>query len=130
VMLLSIDLFRYGMDIYERRLEGSLTSWQMRKIEERLNEVAAPPSLVMLAELCRLSVRQLTRKFRASCGCSVGDYVSKRQIEHAKRLLSEDESVALIAQKLGFSSTSNFCYAFKRETGLSPGNFRQKLLGE
>jgi AraC family transcriptional regulator len=128
VMQLLVDLFRFGMDIYERQSPGGLAPWQLKRIEERLNEVCEAPSLSMLADLCRLSVRQLTRSFRASRGCSIGTYVSQRQIEHAKSLLSDDNSVASIATTLGFSSPSNFSVAFRRETGLTPGQFRQRLL--
>jgi AraC-like DNA-binding protein len=54
--------------------------------------------------------------------------VAERQMEHAKRLLAADESVSAIAGVLGFSSSSNFCFAFRRATGLSPGDFRRRLL--
>ena len=36
------------------------------------------PSLAELAELCALSVRQLTRGFRASRGCSLGEHIAQR----------------------------------------------------
>lgn len=128
VMQMMVDLFRFGMAIYERQPQGGLAPWQLRRIEERLSEVSAAPNLSMLADLCRISVRQLTRSFRTSRGCSIGAYVTQRQMEHAKSLLAEDESVATIAAKLGFSSPSNFSVAFRREIGLTPGQFRQRLL--
>jgi len=128
VMQLVVDLFRFGMDIYERQSHGGLAPWQLRRIEERLKDVSEAPTLSMLAELCRISVRQLTRSFRASRGCSIGAYVAQRQMDHAKSLLADENSVADIASKLGFSSPSNFSVAFRRETGLTPGQFRQRLL--
>lgn len=130
VMQLVVDLFRFGMDIYERQSQGGLASWQLRRIEERLNEISEAPTLSMLAEMCRISVRQLTRSFRASRGCSIGAYVAQRQMEHAKKLLAAETSVTVISHQLGFSSPSNFCVAFRRKTGLTPGQFRQRLLRE
>lgn len=123
----SVDLLRYGLALPERSVQGGLAPWQLRRIEERLYEVREAPSLQELADLCGFSVRQLTRSFRIARGCSVGEHVADRQIGHAKRLLAADESVAGIADTLGFSSSSNFCYAFRRATGLTPGQYRQSL---
>ncbi len=123
----SVDLLRYGLALPERGVQGGLAPWQLRRIEERLYEVREAPTLHELAELCGISVRQLTRAFRTARGCSVGTHVADRQIGHAKRLLAADQSVAAIAGTLGFSSSSNFCYAFRRATGLSPGEYRQAL---
>jgi AraC family transcriptional regulator len=126
---LAIELVRYGAAIADRQAHGGLASWQLRLIDERLKEVREAPTLPVLARLCRISVRQLTRGFRASRGCSIGAYVADSQLEHAKRLLAEDESVSSIAHTLGFSSNSNFCFAFRRATGSTPGQFRRNLLG-
>ncbi|MDB5973117.1 MAG: AraC family transcriptional regulator [Hydrocarboniphaga sp.] len=124
---MGVDLLRYGAALPERPIQGSLAPWQLRRIEERLAEVRESPSLLELAQLCGISVRQLTRSFRAARGCSVGAYVAGRQITHAMRLLAADESVASIATTLGFSSSSNFCSAFRRAAGITPGQYRHSL---
>lgn len=124
---LGVDLLRYGAALPERITHGGLAPWQLHRIEERLLDLSETPTLHELAELCRLSVRQLTRSFRIARGCSVGAYVADRQITHAKRRLAVDESVASIAATMGFSSSSNFCSAFRRATGLTPGQYRQSL---
>jgi len=124
---ISIDLLRYGAVLPERPLHRGLVPWQLSRIDERLREVREAPTLQELAALCRVSVRQLTRAFRAVRGCSVGAHVASSQIGHAKALLGADESVAVIAVTLGFSSSSNFCSAFRRATGMTPGDYRQSL---
>lgn len=124
---LAIELARYCAVVNEGPQAGGLAPWRLRLIDERLREVREPPTLAELAELCRLSVRQLTRGFRASRGCSIGDYLALSRVEHAKRLLAGDESVKSIAYSLGFSSPSSFCFAFRRATGETPGQFRQRL---
>jgi AraC family transcriptional regulator len=88
--------------------------------------VREAPTLAELAALCRLSVRQLTRGFRASRGCSVGEYVAQSQVDHARQLLARDESVKAVAHSLGFSSPSKFSSAFRRATGQTPRQFRQR----
>ena len=98
----------------------------LRLIEERLSEHDKAPSLSDLAELCGLSVRQLTRGFRVSRGCSIGDYLEQRRIESAKRMLMRGEAVKGVAFALGFASPSSFTFAFRRAVGSSPTRFRQK----
>jgi len=125
---LAIELVRHGSTLEESPQHGALVPWQLRLIDERLREVREAPALSDLAALCRISVRQLARGFRASKGCSIGAYVANRQMEHAKQLLASEQNVTSIADALGFSSASNFCVAFRRATGLTPGNFRKSLL--
>lgn len=125
---LVIELSRYFHQISEIPLSGGLAPWRLRLITERLRQVREPPTLEELATLCKLSVRQLTRAFRASRGCSIGDYVASKRINHAKHLLATGASVKDIARDLGFSSSSSFCYAFRRATGVTPREFRQRAL--
>jgi len=125
---LAIELGRYWTAIAEGAVTGGLHPWRLRLIDERLRDVREAPTLTELAALCRLSVRQLTRGFRASRGCSIGDYVAQSRVDHARRLLATDQTVRTIAHSLGFSSTSAFAYAFRRATGETPGRFRQRVL--
>ena len=125
---LAVELYRHGEDVADRERDGGLSAWRLRLIDERLKDVAPAPTSTELAELCRLSVRQLARGFRTSRGCSLGQYVVRCQIEHAKYLLSQGVGVGIIAGVLGFSSSSSFCFAFRRETGYAPKQYRQRLM--
>ncbi|MDB5968662.1 MAG: AraC family transcriptional regulator [Hydrocarboniphaga sp.] len=127
VAQLGIDLARYCTRVHDVPVSGGLSPWRLRLIDERLREVQAAPTLNELAGLCKLSVRQLTRGFSASRGCSIGSYVANARIDHAKRMLLCDESVKAISYSLGFSSPSGFCYAFRRATGVTPREFRQRV---
>lgn len=128
VAQLAIELTRYCTEIGKTAKTGGLPTWRLRLIDERLQQLGQAPTLAELADLCRLSVRQLTRGFRASRGCSIGDYVANSRMKQAKQLLATDQSVKSIAYALGFSSPSSFCYAFRRDTGETPGQYRQRLL--
>lgn len=125
---LAIELARYCEAVTDSPASGGLAAWRLRLIEERLRDGREPPTLTELADLCNLSVRQLTRGFRTSRGCSIGDYVVQSRIDSAKRLLGTDDSVKAIAYAIGFSSTSSFSYAFRRATGVTPRQFRQRIL--
>jgi AraC family transcriptional regulator len=123
---LAIELARFYLEKEEQPATGGLAGWRLRLIDERLSEDPAAPSLSELARHCNMSVRQLTRGFKVSRGCSIGDYVEQRRMERARRMLVQGESVKTIAFTMGFSSPSSFTYAFRRAVGISPSQFRQR----
>ncbi len=125
---LAIELGRFCLDVTEKPVTGGLAGWRLRLIDERLSAGTCAPNLGDLAALCKVSVRQLTRGFRISRGCSIGDYAEARRMEAARRLLEHATSVKAIAFALGFSSPSSFTFAFRRATGISPSQFRQRQL--
>ncbi|GAA0325682.1 hypothetical protein GCM10009087_40020 [Sphingomonas oligophenolica] len=107
--------------------KGGLAAWRLRRIDERLADSATMPSLVELAALCDLSIRQLTRGYRATRGRSIGDDIVRARVDRAKRLLASDLPVKQIAHRLGFNAPANFSSAFARATGESPRQFRARL---
>jgi AraC family transcriptional regulator len=123
---LALELARHCLEAAERPITGGLSGWRLRLIDERLAEDARTPTLQELAALCNLSVRQMTRGFRVSRACSIGDYIEQRRMESAKRLLMAGESVKTIAFAMGFASPSSFTFAFRRAVGASPSTFRQR----
>jgi AraC family transcriptional regulator len=125
---IAIELCRYCSEVNEGPVTGGLAPWRLRMIDERLRDAQSAPTLSELAGLCQLSVRQLTRGFRASRGHSIGHQVAHSRLDHAKRLLAADQSVKAIAYSLGFSSPSSFSYAFRRSLGETPREFRQRVL--
>ena len=126
---IAIEIARFTCQTEDSTAGGGLAAWRLRRIEERLTEVREPPTLTELAEICNMSVRQLTRSFRASRDCSIGDYIDQTRIETAKRLLRSDESIKAIAISMGFSSASHFTQAFRRATGVTPRVFRATRAG-
>lgn len=121
---LAIELSRYCSKV-QAHSDGGLANWRLKRIDERLREPGPAPSLSELAQLCGLSVRQMTRGFRISRDRSIGDHVANSRVEHAKRMLGGDQSVKAIAYSLGFASPSSFCYAFRSATGVTPKEYRQ-----
>ncbi|PEQ11875.1 AraC family transcriptional regulator [Novosphingobium sp. PC22D] len=123
---LAVELGRYCLEVAERPITGGLAGWRLRLIDERLAADAPPPTLSELADLCAISVRQLTRGFKVSRSCSIGDHVEQRRMEAAKRRLMAGESVKTIAFALGFASPSSFAFAFRRAVGTTPSAFRDR----
>lgn len=72
-----------------------------------------------------LSVAYFADLLKFETGKTLEEYISIRQIEMAKRLLSKGEaSPAAVARLLGFPSTQYFCALFKKLTGVSPADYR------
>jgi AraC family transcriptional regulator len=127
---LAIEIARLCLEVQERPATGGLASWRLRLIDERLSDDTTAPTLGDLAGICNISIRQLTRGFRISRGCSIGDYVEQRRMEAAKRLLMTGESVKGVAFAMGFASPSSFTFAFHRAVGVSPSQFRQRQVSD
>jgi AraC family transcriptional regulator len=104
-----------------------LSPWRLRLIEERLVGETAPPSVAELAALCNISVRHLTRAFRVSRGRSIGNYVLEHRMTHAKKLIETGMNIKSVAQAMDFTASSNFTAAFRRATGETPRDYKQRV---
>ena len=127
---IALDLARHCRRRSEIRCTGGLSPHRMALIEQRLSELAPPPSLAELARITRLSVRQLTRGFRASRQCSIGEFATERRMDNARRLLAGGLSVKDIARTLGFANAASFSTAFRKASGRCPREFRVILAME
>ena len=78
-----------------------------------------------MAAVACMSPAHFARSFRARTGQSAHRFVSRKRLEFAERMLSDPyRSLSDIALSAGFSSQSNFSRAFRKVTGMSPGNYR------
>lgn len=125
---LAIEVSRYCTSLIDGPVTGGLASWRLRIIDERLEQSGTAPTLTELASHCNMSIRQMTRGFRTSKGCSIGDYIAQVRIEQAKRLLGTDESIKSIAFAMGFASPSSFSFAFRKAIGSTPRQYRQRQM--
>lgn len=103
-----------------------LSASQIDVIDQRIRAVGTQiPTADELARMCGISVRQFSRLFRRTMGMTVGHYVIHQRISIARRALANGSmSVKAAAFEAGFSRVSAFSVAFRRETGLTPGQFR------
>lgn len=73
--------------------------------------------------------RTLSRATLAAAGVGAKEYIDRRVILEAKRLLAHsDQPAGRIAHRLGFSSATNFSKYFQQRTGLSPIAFRSTVV--
>lgn len=90
-----------------------------------------PVSVGELAKLCFLSETHFRRLFSRGMGMSAVRYKNRLLTDAAKNLLhTEDRSIGEIADALGFPSVYAFSQSFKRESGLSPSEYRASLNGQ
>lgn len=83
-------------------------------------------SVSMVARHVGLSESHFTRKFRKAMNSSPKEYIIRRRLNEAKRLLKTTTStVSEIAFTVGFNSESHFINTFTAQTGISPKKFRQ-----
>jgi AraC-like DNA-binding protein len=75
------------------------------------------------ARYCRLSPRQLQRKFRQTLNRTPQEWLDEQRIEAAKQLLMSGEPVKKVAFDLGYKQSSHFCRQFKSRNGVTPSEF-------
>ncbi|MBV9377098.1 MAG: helix-turn-helix transcriptional regulator [Alphaproteobacteria bacterium] len=85
-------------------------------------------TLTDLASVACLSPSHFSRSFKQAVGVGPQRYITRRRLERAKTLMRRTkEPLALIAQETGFADQSHLTSAFRREIGVTPGNFRAGL---
>lgn len=78
-----------------------------------------------LAKHVKLSNSYLSRLFKSETGMPISKYISLRKIETAQNMLIySDYSIAEISTTLAFPSQSYFTEIFRKQTGLTPNQYR------
>lgn len=84
-----------------------------------------PLRLEELADMASLSPYYFTRRFREETGYTPYEYILKARINLAKFYLKGTQnSVKNIAMSCGFQSVHSFCTTFKKNTGMTPSEYR------
>lgn len=102
--------------------ETSTYSMALSVIDESIFEKI---TVEELSKRCNVSSAYLKKIFDKYNGLGIHEYIFKNKIILAKQMLSKGESVTETAYKLGFSSQHYFSTAFKRETGISPSEYKK-----
>lgn len=86
------------------------------------------PSLEETARQANISPSYLSKLFISHLKTSFSDFVINEKITFAQKLLADSElSMTEIASEAGFSSHSYFSDSFKRNTGMTPMQFRKSF---
>ena len=96
-------------------------------VEYVLENFAETLKAETLAELVGISVSQLNRRFRRLFGIAPMQFVLRARINTARTLLSKGSaSLGEVALECGFYDQGQFGRIFKREIGLTPGEYRRR----
>ncbi len=71
--------------------------------------------------------RTLEMKFQRILGRSPAEEIHRVRLEHLKTLLGSDLSIGKIVQRMNYSSSQYLARTFKRDTGMSPTQYRRKI---
>jgi transcriptional regulator GlxA family with amidase domain len=92
-----------------------------KNFEERL-------SVDQLAQMFALGRRSFERRFKKATANTVMEYVQRVKIEAAKKgLESSRKNINEVMYEVGYSDTKTFRALFKKFTGLSPLDYRNKF---
>jgi len=80
-----------------------------------------PPCQVDLARQVGVSDRTLQKGFKAVFGMTPFAYLTRQRMNQAEQLLRQsDQTVAEVANLVGYANPAQFAAAFKRQFGVSP----------
>ena len=83
-------------------------------------------TLDVLSKESKMNKYYLVHSFTKNFGCSPISYLNEKRIEESKNLLeTTNHSIAAIASMIGFSSQSYFSQSFKKNTFMTPNEYRR-----
>lgn len=113
------------------QLEDRRIPEKIFRMLEELEKSAATGSSINFSSLARklgMDRDYLTRQFRDVLGASPMEYFQRRRIQlTCRRILETDFRLSEIAADMGFNDESHLNRLFKREMGISPGQYRKKF---
>jgi transcriptional regulator GlxA family with amidase domain len=94
-----------------------------------VEHVADPIPVARLAEYCRVSVRTLQKAFLDFRGLTPVAHTRNLRLDRAHQALAlGTASVALVAARFGFGSSTTFALEYRRRFGVAPSRTRAAAL--
>jgi LacI family transcriptional regulator len=116
-------IVRKSSDILTIKHPGVARS--LRHIWEHGHESICIKDLVSVSAMSR---RGMHKAFMEHLGRTPGQELQRVRIDHAKKLLTKTtQKIESVAHDSGYQSINSFCVAFKRATGMSAKQFRDRM---
>ncbi len=94
-------------------------------ISEMNEHYAEQISLNSVAEKLKITPQYLSKIFMKETSATFVNYLTALRIEKAKLLLKNtNQKINLICQQVGYPDAKYFCTLFKKETGVTPNQYR------
>jgi transcriptional regulator GlxA family with amidase domain len=102
---------------------------KIRLAEEYLQQhFDSDVSIERLAERAGMGARNFIRRFKAATGRLPGAYQQTLRVSAAKELLETGtSSIQAVCSKIGYEDIGFFRNLFKRHTGMTPGEYRERF---
>jgi len=106
---------------------AGLPDYELRRLNDFIEaNLEGEITIAAMASACGIGTKSFVRAFAATTGKSPYQCVIAARVERAKRLIEQDqEGLAEIALRCGFSHQEHLTRAFRRLTGQTPGRYRR-----
>ncbi|MGN0972308.1 MAG: response regulator [Aristaeellaceae bacterium] len=106
--------------------ESNLSRRLMNRVVDYIDaHLADDLTLTRLAQVGGFNASYLSRLFKQLMGVGVSDYILRKRMELARRLLADtNDRIQDVAARTGYLSAHSFTRAFRTETGISPTQWR------
>ena len=130
---LSVECYRLLMEFVEGIYSDDFAEnpLYMKYVAPVIKEIqttyASRLTVQELSNKVYVTPQYLSRLFRRFIGCSVYEYLTNYRISKAKELLQTKTRMEIqtIAEQVGFEEPSHFIAMFKKQTGITPFQFRK-----
>ena len=111
-------------------LKGGIPRPRLRRVIEYIEEsLAHELRMAELAGVAGMSPYYFGKLFKDSTGWTVHQYVMKRRLQRAMRLLSRGSfSISDIAVAIGVPNRSHFSRLFRQQTGITPRRYQAEFV--
>lgn len=107
----------------EQMGQGDWYAYEARRLCRQVGDFR---TVNAIAASLNISVDYLRHLFQSRFGCSMKSYIVSQRIKRARDLLRlSNMPLKNIAEQCGYSNEGYFCTAFKKLTGMTPGEFRK-----
>jgi two-component system response regulator YesN len=111
----------------EKNVTSDPISSIMKYIHENYMDVDL--SLPKISENTYLTPAYICTIFKEHTGTTINKYITEYRLDKAKALLKDNNmKINDIGAKVGYSDGNYFAKIFRKETGLTPSDYRKKFL--
>ena len=129
--LVLIQVLRHQMEVQHGQagLMSGLAHPRLRRAITAMHERPSEAwTLEALAGVAGMSRSSFAETFRATVGCTSGDYLQRWRILLVQKGLRAGKSLKLLADDVGYASESALSRAFKVQTGVAPRAWTRSTL--
>ncbi len=115
--------------IQEKKQKNDQDNTLSRRIEEFIRENYRDPDLniSITSQHFDITPAYMSSIYKKQTGGSILDYINTLRISRAQELLENGCSVVEAASQTGFRDSGSLIRAFKKKTGVTPGQFKKKF---